>query len=197
MKNMGDKTKVIVLSTLAALLLGVGAFQFIGKDQPSAAATAIEAESKPTDEAKGDDKSGIKLVASNKFVTGSYPARDPFKPIINPVQQTYNPNTAPSYAPTATPMPPAMIGGALPSGISIAPVVPAEPEFGYSLTGIIVGVRPAAVFVDAAGAQRLVQLGGSLDGDTKIVEISRTRVSLRHRNKTLNLAIGGGDTSGN
>jgi hypothetical protein len=66
-----------------------------------------------------------------------------------------------------------------------------KPGVPYALTGIIIGEKPAAVFVDSLGTQRLVQLGGSLDGDTVVSKIERREVTLRINNKYHTLTLGG------
>jgi hypothetical protein len=56
-------------------------------------------------------------------------------------------------------------------------------EFAYTLKGVLVGSHPMAVFEDDSGNQRLVPLGGSLDGDSKVVGIEKGKVRIRHRGK--------------
>ena len=56
-------------------------------------------------------------------------------------------------------------------------------EFAYTLKGVLVGKKPMAVFEDDNGNQRLVPLGGSLDGDSKVVGIEKGKVRIRHRGK--------------
>jgi hypothetical protein len=68
--------------------------------------------------------------------------------------------------------------------------------FAYALEGIILGPHTAAVFVDSAGNERLVPLGGALDGDTRLVKVEGGRVTVRFHGKELRLTPGGND-SGN
>jgi type II secretory pathway component PulC len=65
-------------------------------------------------------------------------------------------------------------------------------EFAYQVKGVIVGKKPMAVFEDDNGNQRLVPLGGSLDGDSKVVAIEKGKVRIRHhgKEKTLDLPEG-------
>jgi hypothetical protein len=63
--------------------------------------------------------------------------------------------------------------------------------FSYKVSGLIVGNKPAAVFTDSQGNQRLVTVGGSLDGDSQVTSIDRNRVTVRHRGKTMRLTVGG------
>jgi hypothetical protein len=60
---------------------------------------------------------------------------------------------------------------------------------------VIMGRRPAAVFVDAQNVQHLVQVGGSLDGDTRLVSLDRDHVVINVKGETKNLTLGGGDSS--
>lgn len=69
-----------------------------------------------------------------------------------------------------------------------APAVPQRPD--YTVSGVIVGDRPAAVFVDSKGNQRLIQLGGSLDGDTRVVSIRRGKVTVKSHGKTMTMTVG-------
>jgi hypothetical protein len=70
-------------------------------------------------------------------------------------------------------------------------VEPQKPTFGYRLSGLISGNHPAAVFTDASGAQRLVPLNGSLDGDTQLVAVQKGRAVVSFRGKHLKLSLGG------
>jgi hypothetical protein len=90
-------------------------------------------------------------------------------------------------------MPPMPIEGLLPgpNGQPTGPAVVPEPPFGYSVSGVIVGQHPAAVFTDAQGNQRLVQLGGSLDAETKVIGIEKGKVTVKHGSKTLRFEMGG------
>ncbi len=55
---------------------------------------------------------------------------------------------------------------------------PKEEEFSYSVSGVITGDRSAAVFVDSKGNQRLISLGGSIDGDATVVGITQSKVTV-------------------
>ncbi|MCW5936930.1 MAG: hypothetical protein KIT11_06460 [Fimbriimonadaceae bacterium] len=65
-------------------------------------------------------------------------------------------------------------------------------EFAYSVKGVVVGSKPMAVFEDDDGNQRLVPLGGSVDGDSKVVGIERGKVRIRHRGKDKTLTLSEG-----
>jgi hypothetical protein len=68
---------------------------------------------------------------------------------------------------------------------------PAEPVFDYHLGGVMFGAHPVAVFADKAGGQRLVSVGGSIDGDAKLVSLSRDEATISFRGRTLRLPLGG------
>ena len=210
---MDDKKKLMVLGAMGVVLLGIGAFQFVkssGSQQPAAAPTPAVTSTPAgsatnTDGNKADDQTPPQ---QNDLVKGAYAYRDPFKPLVDS-----NPRPPSNPMPTPAPQPgrrnegiPNFPGidkqGGLPNvvatnannGVTV-PVKPPAPEFGYRLAGVIMGRKPAAVFIDAQGAQHLVQLGGSLDGDTRLVDLDRDHAVLRVKDQTKNLTLGGGDSS--
>ena len=152
-----EKKKIIVLGALFALILAVGAFQMVGG--PKGGATTPVADKKKV-ETKGTEKPPLK----NPEVGFELAARDPFQapdsetPMLAP-NKTVAPPVTPQperrvhQLPRATEtMPYHPLGGQLsmdghPGGLP-APTQPkaVEPSFGYSLAGVIVGARPAAVF---------------------------------------------------
>jgi len=73
------------------------------------------------------------------------------------------------------------VGGGI--GLSKGAPLRQPSEFAYTLKGVIVGNKPMAVFEDDNGNQRLVPLGGSVDGDSKVVGIEKGKVRIRHRGK--------------
>ena len=73
------------------------------------------------------------------------------------------------------------IGGGI--GLSKGAPLRQPNEFAYTLKGVLVGNKPMAVFEDDNGNQRLVPLGGSVDGDSKVVGIEKGKVRIRHRGK--------------
>ena len=89
-------------------------------------------------------------------------------------------------------MQPLPLSGALGNAqIGVAPSGPDPSAFGYQVSGVIVGSKPAAVFTDSGGNQRLVPVGGSLDGDSKVISIDKGQVTVEHRGKKLRLPLGG------
>jgi hypothetical protein len=202
---MKDKKKFLVLGVLALLIVGVGAFQFTKGSPPPPAPAPVKKDDKADDAAKPAPDANLE---ANAFKGQVLPQRDPFKSALASA-----PTTPPVVTPTTTQMPPTLKGGthlptahdngALPpmpggfgttggpTGTQVKPVDPGPPPFEYHLGGIILGTKPCAVFIDGAGNQRLVSLGGSLDGDTHVESISRGRVTVRHGSETTTLTLGG------
>ena len=76
--------------------------------------------------------------------------------------------------------------------VTISQTGPDPNQFSYTVSGVITGGnKPAAVFTDSSGNQRLVPVGGSLDGDSKVVAIDRGNVTIEHRGKKQRLSLGG------
>jgi hypothetical protein len=206
---MDDKKKLTIIGALAVVLLGIGAFQFTKASAPPAPPAVSSTQDDASKATSGDDatKEQPKAEQQNDLVKGAYAARDPFKPLIDanavpPQQELPKPPTTPLTTRVATgKVFPPLFGGidktgelpvANPGGEALKPVVP---EFPYRLAGIILGRKPAAVFVDSQGNQRLVELGGSIDGDTRLVGLDREHVVLRYKDHTKDLTLGGGNTS--
>lgn len=208
MSNMDEKKKLMVIGALAVAFLGIGAFQFTKASAPppapAPAAKPADATASTTADSSTDQ---TEAPQANNLVSGAYAVRDPFHPLVDP-----NAAAAPA------PMPSGPIGrvasarntfgpdidksggfSGLPSasGAVTAPIKPPAPEFPYKLAGIILGRKPAAVFVDLQGAQHLVELGGALDGDTRLVHLDREHVVLQFKNQSKNLTLGGGNSSAN
>src|SRR5207237_5169748 len=74
-------------------------------------------------------------------------------------------------------------------GLSNAPVLRQPDEFGYKVKGVILGDKPMAVFEDDNGNQRLVPLGGSVDGDSRVIGIEKGKVRVKHRGKPQSLRL--------
>ncbi len=200
-----DKKKIAIVGILFLVVIAVGAFQFTtGASAPAPATKKLAALAKPD--------APVVPPVPNLAVSGNLPERDPFQSVVlegEDVKAT--PISSPTPQTHPVPEPPRMggrirtnrlgdvpvlpnptgPGGISGSGQEVRPVVPPEVPFTYSLAGILVGTRPAAVFRDAQGGQRLVQQGGALDGDTQVISIDREIVSVRFRGKTLRLTIGG------
>jgi hypothetical protein len=192
-----DKKKLAVVGVLAFIVIGVGAFQFMGSGS-TPTKKAPPAAKKQDLAANTADQNKIK----NPEFANPLPERDPFKSTEDAATPPQQPK-APT--PPSRPAPPRMSGsldgpgGTLPTagGIgTIAPlqITPPAPVFNYRLSGLILGRHPAAVFTDTAdksGSQRLVPIGGSLDGDTQLVAVSKGRAVVSFKGKHLRLTLGG------
>lgn len=143
------------------------------------------------------------------MVKDPLPHRDPFQPIGAPEPQDSNPAQQPVTQPAQPVQAVKHNGGGRNSNYGGAPVPPFEPlpggtqigapgnganltkaaplrqpsEFAYKVRGILNGPKPMAVFEDDSGNQRLVPLGGSVDGDSKVVGIEKGKVHIRHKGK--------------
>lgn len=209
-----DKQKVIILAVLGIVIVGVGAFQFLGGSSPEPPKTAKKAEADAKPKAGEEPVVDEKKVELTKLITGALPARDPFRP--SPFEQ---PDTValatPQPSPAGSSQPrvprPAPIGGAVapmnpmgglpaavpngtiggPGGASVA-IQPGAPlrqpgEPPYSVAGVVIGKERMVVLQDDDGNQRLVKVGDSLDGNTRIVSVERGKVKVRAGSKTVEL----------
>ncbi len=207
---MDDKKKITVIGALALVIVAVGAFQFLSPSGPATVAGKKDAKKTALKGDGTDESAGPKypLLADN------LPDRDPFvgpdltdptKPLIPPTTAPKGPSLPaakrggsnrwsppPLGGPGFSPLPlSGQVGGNMASPGGLANTAPKEPEFAFTLSGVIVGHRPAAVFRDAQGNQRLIPMGGALDGDTHVESVSEGEVRVRYRGKTLRLSMGG------
>lgn len=199
MKKLDEKTKTMAVAALGVVLLGIGAFQFIGGGSKAPA----KAPTKPKDNLTAAAAPAPVIV--NPDYANPLAPRDPFTPPAADAPQNYTP-PKPPVVPKASQMtsglkgtiPPLLppIGGA-PHGlgggigsIGTTPIKPPDPVFSYALHGVIQGTRPAALFADAAGDQRLIPLGGSLDGDTKLTAVGDHGVVVSFHGKDIHLTLG-------
>ncbi|MFW5697079.1 MAG: type II secretion system protein N [Fimbriimonadaceae bacterium] len=218
MKTDNEKKKLIVVGALGVAVLAIGAFQFSGMfGGGEVEATSEESADGKTDEGSlvltQDELIRQELVA---MVSGPLPARDPFEDLSKPVvEEEPEPEVQPTPPPTSnqptprrntSPRPPSVPGNSTPSltpfrfdpnggggfGIEGPGGETSVPEARVpqnNLKGVVVGKRSAAVFQDEQGNQRLVPLGGSLDGDTEVVSIEKDKVIIRENGKTKTLTI--------
>ncbi|MDI9636606.1 hypothetical protein QPK87_01675 [Kamptonema cortianum] len=198
-----DKKKLAVLGVLVVVILAVGAFSFMGggssetvtttKDKPAESnGEGVEEgeETQPKHELDG-------LVALNEFSV-----RDPFAPpsgavATEPVTQPEPPKPSqPSGTSSGTTKPPRLsgsapvmpnFGGGLSTPFGGGQIVPETPRF--RVKGILLGAKPLAVFEDSDGNQRLVPVGGSVDGETQVTGISQGKVTVKQRGKVKTLSI--------
>lgn len=115
------------------------------------------------------------------------PKQEPRPTPQRPQTQARPPRELPPFAVSPGPLP--GVGG--PVGIQPGAPLRQPGEFSYTVSGVIVGAKPAAVFTDDSGRQRLVTAGGAFDGDSRVVSVTADKVVVRHRGKTLTLSVGG------
>jgi hypothetical protein len=202
---MNEKKKLAILIALAVAILGVGAFQFanLSSTEKAPAPTAKKSEEKKSETPAAEEQPD----AMRQLIALSATPRDPFQEgtlaaLENqpPAQPTPPTSAAPKVRRPSGELriPPFALGGEFPTlpgagGVSVTPSEPVRnPDaFGFSVSGVITGARPAAVFVDENGNQRLVTVGSSLDGDSQLVGVEKGRVIVRHKGKTKTLTVGG------
>jgi hypothetical protein len=215
---LADKKKLLIIGAVVLVVLALGVFQ-LGGSSPAPAASkksashhkgevasnapvtpesgAVSETAAGADAPKGAAKKGVPAVQSEADLN----ERDPFDGArFAPKQVTQSaPANNPAPMPrvlggkfSTTPVAP-IIGvngaptGPLPLG---APVAVKKDDFDYSVSGVITGDRPAAVFTDSKGNQRLITVGGSLDGDTRVVGVTRGKVTVRYHGKNLTMTVG-------
>jgi hypothetical protein len=206
-----DKKKIVVVGVLALVVVAVGAFQFSSMSaEPPAKKQEQVATTEGQEPAQGSEDKQFEPL--NKLVAQALPTRDPFRMGSLVQDQPVEPAPQPVQEPVrqqkpAAPMqrrPASGLQGEIPPfNVGLAPgaqlpgaggeVIPfqAENAFNYELAGVMVGERPVAVFKDEKGGQRLVPVGGSLDGDSRVTSITRGKVTVRHKGKTITLTMGG------
>lgn len=210
-----EKKKLIIVAALAVACVLVGAFEFKGGSKaPAPAKKASKSTKNLVASNSGFVVQGQGSATSSQPDNGKTEApvikepdlgeRDPFDgsrwiPV--------DPRTRPTPPPPPA-APPKALKGALPVQPDVSqlpaigpdgkplptlasPVKPQAPDRpDYFPVGVITGDRPAAIFADSRGDQRLVQLGGSLDSDTKVVAISRGKVTVRFHTKDITMTVG-------
>ncbi|HVT11796.1 MAG TPA: hypothetical protein VHE55_05985 [Fimbriimonadaceae bacterium] len=188
---MKDNKKLIVVIALALVIVCVGAFQFLSSGSSAPAQTGSKKDSK-----KAPANVVVDEGPKNPLFVQNLPVRDPFQAPASmpttpqPQQHPTPPPTNPE--PRATQLPPVQIdkiGGFGNAPLSVQPVP--EAKFAFTVSGVMLGTKPMAVFTDAQGNQRLVMLGGSLDPDSTVVSIDKDAVTVRFHGKTLQLTVEG------
>lgn len=179
-----ERQKVLLLAGLFVVVLGVGTFQMLPRSKAS---------DKPKPAAK-KDPSKVTITMGQppdaslfEEHTAQTPRRDPFAPTaLNPAPDRSQPShqsTSPSpgkvrpFIADVQPMQPLV--GALPqpgAGFHDGEDVRSPRSRGYAVTGVILGTTPAVVVRDGQDNQRLVRIGGSLDEESRVVEIERGRI---------------------
>ena len=94
----------------------------------------------------------------------------------------------PKADPGMKPWSPGPLAGNVPDGGSPLPSnLPVTPT--YKVKGVLLGAKPIVVIEDSNGGQKLVPLGGSIDGDTQVTGIRKGSVTIRHKGKETTLTI--------
>lgn len=191
-----DKKQIIVLGALFAVILAVGAFQFLGK-KPAAVAE---------DEPKKDSKD---LVAKNEedptemvikqLYSQPLASRDPFVPQAVIVDDTDD--QQPIVDPPVVTRPDPMQGevrpvdpGVVNGGNGQPNLEPTQTRDPWYLRGVILGRKTMAMLEDDKGNQFLVREGEQFNaGNTRVLSISKTQVELSHNGRIMTLALLGGN----
>lgn len=212
---MKDKKKVMVLGLLVVAMLAIGAFQFIGPSSSSAPIAETDEATEVTDPetttvadgegvegeegAEVEEEGDAKKLNIEGFVAESFDVRDPFDVPSGvepekakapepekPVEPRVKPQQKPRSLPGEQPVNPRIFGDLPPLGGGGAPV-DNSPQ--YRVKGVLVGQRSVAVVEDEEGNQKLVPVGGSIDGDTKVVKIEQGKVTVERNGKKKVLSI--------
>lgn len=175
---------------LALVMVGIGAMNFL----PHGGSAPVPPKPKPI--AQNSPQITQTLTVKNPQYANLLPARDPFSsPLknVSALSAGQNPRmiTPQSLGSTSggTTLP-GPNGTAMSGNIAIAPITPQAPPFSYQLSGVIQGHKPAAVFTDTEGNQRLVPIGGSLDGDTTLEHVGANAVTVRYHGDAIHLTLG-------
>lgn len=198
MKKIDEKTKTMAVAALGVGLLGIGAFQFIGGSKgPANAAVA-----KP--KADASQVASAPPAILNPDYANPLANRDPFSV---PADMAPTPPPA-AKSPTVqnrgsrpesvikplggkiAPLLPPVGGQPGQSGLASVPLKAPDPVFSYALCGVVQGARPAALFSDSGGNQRLIPLGSALDGDSQLTAVGDHGVVVRFHGKDLHLSLG-------
>jgi hypothetical protein len=194
-----EKKKMAILAGLAIGVVTIGATQFMGHRRPPPVADPIKHAVADNDQPSASATTGLK----NPQVADGLPERDPFQaPADTLPKDVPAPGSKPSEGPKPfphhgraggpKPFDPLPLPGSLPSSKGPgAPGTSLVPTPNYRCVAVIQGTKPIAVFEDVTGNQKMVRLGGSLDGETKLAEVHGTSVSIEVRGQRRRLSIGG------
>jgi hypothetical protein len=192
---MDEKKKLIVVGVLVVLLVAVGVFTMMPKGQPVPTAasdakpeTALNLQAPPPEGPKNP------LLAANLSQRDPFSIEVPLAPVIKPGNPGGPSNPAAFVHPTTMKelkgslLPGATADGSVGGAGQV--VAPAIPPFSYTVTGVVVGRKPAAVFRDPTGNQKLIAQGGQLDGDTKVESVNLRFVAVSYHGKMMKLNVG-------
>lgn len=197
---MSDKKRFLVLILLALVLVGVGVWQFSSGDKKQNKAQSEQA--KANEEQK--EKELITQLTNIDYESMGYVKKDPFRPAVlpnadepdeeekkTPAPQPQNNNNRRPIQPNIDTSMPLFDPMSNHANLSDAPIIRSLDEFAYTLVGIVEGPVPCAVFRSDSGTQRIVRLNSLIDNDSRVVGIKDGVVTVRHKDKTLKLSVGG------
>jgi hypothetical protein len=196
---MDDKKKLAILGVLVLVVLAIGAYSFVPKGGDPAPAPVASDQKPEGDKAVAEEVPPMK----NPMLADNRPTVDPFaipvQPINPELRSTPSSMDPGKVRPTGIgglKPPKGSLGGVLPgaepgAGPAAEKVEPAIPPFTYTVSGVVIGRKPAAVFRDAEGKQKLISQGALLDGDTKVESVNLSFVAVSYHGKTLKLKVGG------
>jgi len=193
-----DKKQLVVFGALLLVVVAIGAFQFMGKEEPKTDSVAIaESSTKGIDEILDPEikveKDPVDLVLEN--LLGPKDERDPF------IAQGMVENTAvakPVLDKPAVRQPESELGPtgeipwpvgdeALQSGFALD-----EPP--YTLRGVVIGNKTLAVLENSEGSQFMVVPGQTLsESETKILAVEDGKVIVDYRGRVKELTLQGGN----
>jgi len=193
-----EKKKLIIVCSLAAVIACVGGFQLL-KGKSSKPPIQVSNEKKDAD-AAATTVAPVDQGPKNPQVANDLPPRDPFQPPASAM---------PAFAST-TPHAPTRSGHVNPFGYRVPDIhplggnlspmggsqltsipQPKDEPFGYTLVGSIAGDKSAALFQDKSGNQKVVPVGGAIDGESRLASIDQGSVTIVVRGKVLRLSMGG------
>ena len=198
-----EKKQMMVLGVLALVIVGVGAFQFLG-GKPKEQSAESE---KPASTTESDlvvlkpPDSEDSLINWDRTLFGVLDKRDPFKAQAIIVDEGDDVTTKPQPVPTnpgpTRPKPEIGSGGNV-------PVDPGSPndltggralgEPPFDVAGIIQGSHSTmAILRPDDGPQRVVSVGDSVGNDMTIVTITSSEVTVRYKGKYKTLKFRGGN----
>lgn len=202
--NPEEKKKLVIIGVLGLLMVGIGAFQFLPSAPAEPAKKPTTASGQATQLATATyTPDTIGTVALNG--PSDLDPRDPFEPdptLIphDPADKTLvppvvRPTLKHETFPEAGPIRPLPLPGSVPSNVpNSAPESSPEPVVanpGLRLAGVVDGPHQLAILVDTKGTQQLVEVGSSIDGESRLLAIGHQEALILFRGKSLRLKTGG------
>jgi hypothetical protein len=206
-----EKKQYVILGVLGVVVLGVGAFQLTGMNKPSAAASSVDVGSSTANQSAVDPElnglrsgNGTEVAANTEeadfnerlkeILKATTRKRDPFSPVDEEDFIKADEKKLPPRPPRGAQVnalnplqgevplvPGGFDGSSLPSNIQPVPE--------YKLKGVLLGNQKLAVLENADGQQKLVPVGGSLDGDTVVSSIEKGKVTIQRKDQAKILGL--------